>query len=328
MSNIAFGVVPSRRLGKSLGINNIPCKFCSYDCIYCQVGRTINKTIERRNFYNPYDIFSSVKEKINKIISENGKNSIDYLTFVADGEPTLDINITKEVDLLREFDIPIAIISNSSLIWREDVKNDLLNFDLVSLKIDSADCSLWKRINRPHKKLSLETILNGILEFRDDYRGKLITETMIVDMQYPEEAIEKTAEFLKEVNPDKCYINTPIRPPSEEITPPKKEILLKVIEVFTEIIGKGKVIPLKTFEGSEFIISTTNVEEEILAITSVHPIREKVIKELLTKQNITYETIEKMVKEGKLIKLNHCGEVFYMKNIKSRKNKPGGQNDR
>ncbi|AAB99319.1 TPA: radical SAM protein [Methanocaldococcus jannaschii] len=312
---IAFGPVPSRRLGKSLGINSIPCKFCSYDCVYCQVGRTINKTIERREFYSPEDIFKSVEERIGKLNNEK----IDYLTFVADGEPTLDINLSKEVEMLRDFDIPIAIITNSSLIWREDVRNDILNFDLVSFKVDSVDEKIWREINRPHKDLVLDKILEGMIAFRDNYKGELITETMILgSIKYTEESIIKTAEFLKELNPNKCYLNTPIRPPSEKyIKPPKIEVITKILAIFNEIIGKNKIKLLGKFEGNEFIFSE-NVEEDILAITSVHPMREEVIKELLNKSNISFDIINKMVNEGKLIKLEYDGKVFYMKNIKSR----------
>ncbi|ACV24905.1 radical SAM protein [Methanocaldococcus fervens] len=312
---IAFGPVPSRRLGKSLGINNIPCKFCSYDCLYCQVGRTLNKTTERRNFYNPENIFKSVKEKIDKLSNEK----IDYLTFVADGEPTLDINLSKEVEMLRNFNIPIAIITNSSLIWKEDVKNDLLNFDLVSFKVDSTDEKLWMEINRPHKDLVLDKILEGIMDFRDSYKGKLITETMILgNVNYTEEAIVKTAEFLKDLKPNKCYLNTPIRPSSEKhVKPPKIGILNKILPIFNEIIGKDKVELLGKFEGYEFILSD-DIENDILAITSVHPMREEVIKELLNKRNISFDIINKMVEEGKLIKLEYNGEIFYMKKIKSR----------
>lgn len=315
--DIAFGPVPSRRLGRSLGINNIPCKFCSYDCIYCQVGKTLNKTIKRREFYNPEDIFKSIKEKINKLNNEE----IDYLTFVADGEPTLDINLSKEVEMLRDFDISIAIITNSSLIWREDVKNDLLNFDLVSFKVDSADEKFWREINRPHKNLSLDKILEGMITFRDNYKGKLITETMILgNIKYTEEFVIKTAEFLKELKPNKCYLNTPIRPPSEKyIKPPKIEVITKILSIFNEIIGKDKVELLGKFEGNEFVFSE-NVEEDILAITSVHPMREEVIKELLNKANISFEIIERMVDEGKLIKLEYNGDIFYMKKIESRGN--------
>ncbi|AIJ05166.1 Radical SAM domain protein [Methanocaldococcus bathoardescens] len=315
MINIAFGPVPSRRLGRSLGINNILCKFCSYDCIYCQAGRTINKTTERRAFYNPEDIFKSVEERINKL--SNGK--IDYLTFVADGEPTLDINLSKEVEILRDFDIPIAIITNSSLIWRDDVRNDLLNFDLVSFKVDSVNEKIWREINRPHKNLALDKILESMIAFRDNYKGKLITETMILgNINYTEDSIIKTAEFLKELNPDRCYLNIPIRPPSEKyIKFPKIEVITKILSIFNEIIGKNKVELLGKFEGNDFVFSE-NVEEDILAITSVHPLREDVIKELLNKANISLDIIEKMINEGKLIKLEYNGKIFYIKNMKSR----------
>ena len=148
---IAFGPVPSRRLGKSLGINNIPNKFCSYDCIYCQVGRTLNKTIKRRNFYKVEDIIQSVEKKINNL--KNRHEKIDYITYVPDGEPTLDINLKKEVEELKKLNIPIAIITNTSLMYREDVRNDLMDFDLVSLKINTVEEKLWKIIDRPHKDL-------------------------------------------------------------------------------------------------------------------------------------------------------------------------------
>ena len=110
METVAFGPVPSRRLGRSLGINNIPPKFCSYSCVYCQVGKTRDLTIARRSFYKPEEIFEQVKRKVNETIQRN--EQIDYLTFVADGEPTLDMNLGNEVSLLKQIGIPIAIITN------------------------------------------------------------------------------------------------------------------------------------------------------------------------------------------------------------------------
>jgi len=176
---LAFGPVPSRRLGRSLGINNIPPKTCSYSCIYCQLGRTTQHIIKRKSFYKPAEIFREVKRKVNKAISRNEK--IDYLTFVPDGEPTLDVNLGREISLLRQIGIPVAVLTNSSLIWREDVKEDLLKANLVSLKIDAATEALWRKINRPCKGLSLDRILDGIADFAEAFKGTLITETMLID---------------------------------------------------------------------------------------------------------------------------------------------------
>jgi wyosine [tRNA(Phe)-imidazoG37] synthetase (radical SAM superfamily) len=132
---IAFGPVPSRRLGRSLGINNIPPKVCTYACVYCQVGRTTEMTIGRRTFYDPDEVLQDVQEKISK--SDEAGEPIDYLTFVPDGEPTLDTNLGREIDLLTPLGIPIAVITNNSLLSRQDVRDDLVGADWVSLKVDA-----------------------------------------------------------------------------------------------------------------------------------------------------------------------------------------------
>ena len=131
---ITFGPVPSRRLGRSLGINNIPPKVCSYSCAYCQVGRTTQMEVERRPFYRPEEILDEVREKVENSW-EQGK-AIDYLTFVPDGEPTLDINLGREIEILKPLGIKVAVISNASLIWNEGVREVLSKADWVSLKVE------------------------------------------------------------------------------------------------------------------------------------------------------------------------------------------------
>jgi wyosine [tRNA(Phe)-imidazoG37] synthetase (radical SAM superfamily) len=132
---IAFGPVPSRRLGRSLGINNIPPKVCSYSCVYCQLGRTLKMQVERQAFHLPEEILVAVQKKVNSVKAAG--ESIDYLTFVPDGEPSLDINLGHAIELLRPLGLPIAVITNASLIWREDVRTDLRKADWVSLKVDA-----------------------------------------------------------------------------------------------------------------------------------------------------------------------------------------------
>ena len=121
---IAYGPVPSRRLGRSLGINNIPPKICSYSCVYCQLGRTKKMQVDRTAYYEPQKILKAVRDKVHNV-KQRGE-SIDYLTFVSDGEPTLDINLGHEIELVRQLGIKIAVITNASLIWREDVREELL----------------------------------------------------------------------------------------------------------------------------------------------------------------------------------------------------------
>lgn len=175
---IAFGPVPSRRLGYSLGINNIPAKYCTYSCVYCQVGRTTHMTLDRQEFYPVDQVLAEVGQKVTEV-AQAGKK-IDYLTLVPDGEPTLDINLGKVISGLKQFGIPVAVISNASLIDQLDVQEELVEADWVSLKVDSVDEKVWKKINRPHRRLYLDRILDGIRSFKTKYPGKLVTESMLV----------------------------------------------------------------------------------------------------------------------------------------------------
>ncbi|ASJ11114.1 radical SAM protein [Thermococcus sp. P6] len=313
---IAFGPVPSRRLGKSLGINNIPDKVCSYACVYCQIGRTLRMELERRPFYPPEMVFKEVKRKVQE--SREKGERIDYLTFVPDGEPTLDANLGKEVDTLRTLGIPLAILTNSSLIWREDVQNDLLKFDFVSLKLDAVSEDLWRRIDRPHKTLRLDMILDAMLEFRKEFGNKLVTETMLVDgVDYGRE-LERIAGFLRELKPDVAYIAIPTRPPWEKwVKPAREEVINEAFQLFAGALGEDRVEYLIGYEGNSFAF-TGNVERDILSITAVHPMREEAVKELLRKANRGWEVVERLIEEGKLMELEYNGKKFYMRKLKSR----------
>jgi len=142
---IAFGPVPSKRLGRSLGINNIPPKSCSYSCLYCQVGATQGQLIEPQNFYAPEDIYQEVSQQRQKL--RNAGETVDYMAFVPDGELTLDINLGRAIDLLRPLSIPIAVISNASLLWRKKVRAVIAKADWVSVKVGSVDEGIWRQLN-------------------------------------------------------------------------------------------------------------------------------------------------------------------------------------
>ena len=177
-ASIAFGPVPSRRLGRSLGINNVPPKACSYSCVYCQVGRTPEEGIEPRSFHAPADVIAAVTSRVRAL--RERREPIDYLTFVPDGEPTLDSHLSAAIDGLRPLDLPIAVISNGSLAWRADVRAALARADWVSLKVDAVDDDLWRRINRPHPELQGGVVREGMLRFAEAYAGELASETMLV----------------------------------------------------------------------------------------------------------------------------------------------------
>ena len=313
---ITFGPVPSRRLGHSLGINNIPPKNCTYSCIYCQLGRTRDMRIERKIFYKSEDIMESVEEHI-KNAKEKGE-PIDYLTFVPDGEPTLDIKLGKEIELLKKFDIRIAVISNASLIWRKDVQDELNRADWVSLKVDAVSENIWRRVDRPHGTLELERILEGISDFSRNFEGELATETMLIQgVNDDAEEINRIAEFIDRVGPSKSYLSIPTRPPTEKwVEPAAEESINTAYQIFTE--NSIDVEHLIGYEGNEFAF-TGNVEEDLLSITSVHPMKEEAVEELLAKAGKKWDVIDKLITGNLLIETEYKREKFYMRNIQAGK---------
>ena len=307
---IAFGPVPSRRLGRSLGINNIPPKVCTYSCVYCQVGKTQQLQIERCPFYEPGEIFESVAKQVKKA---GGKGeAIDYLTFVSDGEPTLDANLGHEIELLKSMGIKIGIITNASLIFREDVREDLMKADWVSLKFDSIRQMNWRKINRPHRELKLDSILRGMQEFSNIFRGKLVTETMLVKSTGIDAVILKEmADFLLRLNPAKVYLAIPTRPPAENwVRRPTPQDINLAYQIFHEKLDQVEY--LIGYEGNAFAY-TGNAENDLLSITAVHPMRRSAVKELLKKADADFSTVSQLIATGKLVETDYAGQKFYLR---------------
>lgn len=307
---IAFGPVPSRRLGRSLGINNIPAKICSYSCAYCQVGKTLQMEVQRRSFYSPQEICQEVKEKVNS--SQSLGHAIDYLTFVPDGEPTLDTNLGQEIDMLRSLGIRIAVISNASLIWDESVRKELSKADWVSLKVDALDERIWRRMDRPHRALQHEAILQGILEFAKDFEGTLVTESMLLaGINDDENSLQAIAKFLEKVDPNVAYISVPTRPPAEKwAAMPPEESICQAYQIFCSRIKQVEL--LVGYEGDSFDL-TGNVESDILSIAAVHPMREAAVKKFLLQSRESWELVQRLIDQGKLIKTEYMGNNFYLR---------------
>jgi len=314
IEKIAFGPVPSRRLGRSLGINNIPPKICSYSCVYCQLGRTLKLRLERRAFYAPDKVFRDVEEKARQ--ARRRGESVDYLTFVPDGEPTLDVHLGQEITRLRRLGLKIAVITNSSLLWRPDVRGDLNLADWVSLKVDAISPDIWRKINRPHGGLSLERILEGVSEFARTFKGELATETMLVrGINDRAEEINKIAAFLAGLRPKKSYISIPIRPPAEKgVHPPDERSLNLAHQIFKEKSIDTEL--LIGYEGNAFAF-TGNVEEDLLSIMSVHPMREDAVNEFLKKAKADPGTAKRLVKEGKLVDTQYKDGIFYLRKLQN-----------
>ena len=305
-----FGPVPSRRLGRSMGINNIPPKLCTYSCVYCQLGRTRRMEVRRAPFYEPREILQETEEKIAKT-REIGLR-IDYLTFVADGEPTLDVNLGREIEMLRPLGIKVAVITNGSLISLEDVRADLAKADWVSLKVDCTQEDLWRRINRPKRTLQLEAILDGMLEFARAFTGELVTETMLVrGVNDESDHLEKIAAFLVRLQPVTAYVSIPTRPPAEKwVETPDEEGVNEAYQIFTEHLQTVEC--LTGYETTDFS-PTGDPSEDILSITAVHPMHEEAVKAFLLQAKADWSMIERLINQGQLIELNYRGKRFYMR---------------
>lgn len=307
---ITFGPVPSRRLGRSLGINNIPPKSCSYSCLYCQVGATRGKTIAPHEFYHPTEICQAVETQVQKVRAANER--IDYLTFVPDGEPGLDINLDKSIELLRPLDIPIAIISNASLLWLPEVREAISKADWVSVKVDSVLESVWKKVNRPHENLQLNKVLDGIQQFAQEFCGHLVSETMLIqNINDSRDNVMGIATFLEEIGVVTAYLAIPTRPCAEpDISGASEEFLNWAYQQFASYVPKVEC--LLGYEGDEFAYSG-DVEQDLLSITAVHPMRESAVRALLNKAQADWQIVEKLISEGKLVKTEYLEEQYYLR---------------
>ncbi len=314
---IAFGPIPSRRLGQSIGINNIPPKTCSYSCIYCQIGRTNHMQVNRACFYTPEDIRNAVEAKLTQLAAENRRP--DYLSFVPDGEPTLDINLGKTIRLLKPFGIKIAVITNASLLWMDDVRKDLMNADWVSVSIDAADENTWRKMDRPHGALRHADIKNGIIDFARVFKGTLVTETMLAEgINDSDACVEKIAELIAALNPKKSYLLVPTRPPAESAVKRPSPERIKSAAASIGAVSGTDVECITGNENAEGFFFTDDIAGDILSIASVHPIREDILRTLFEKRNADKSVLEALLDRGELIRFSHEGQTFYRKKITDR----------
>ena len=308
---IAFGPITSRRLGRSLGINNIVShKICSYSCVYCQIGDTKKKSKDRQKFYEPEKLVEDVENHLKKLDKDH---TPDFLTFVANGEPTLDINLGREIKLLKRLSLPIAVITNSSLIHDEAVQDDLMEADWVSVKVDSIDKAVWNKINRPLAEINFEKILDGLKCFSSNYKGKLHTETMLVEgFNDSTGMLKQNASFIAKLNPQKAYLSIPTRPPAvKEVKPVSEEKLTETWQIYQEA---GLTTELLTgFEGTDTGF-TGNAFDDILNITAVHPLREDTITKLLEQNKTSLSVINSLVAQELIKSINYKGKTYYVRN--------------
>jgi wyosine [tRNA(Phe)-imidazoG37] synthetase (radical SAM superfamily) len=224
---IVYGPVDSWRYKKSLGINilgNVK-RICTYSCIYCELGPFSIK--EQKNLYKfERDVFVQT----DLIISEFKKfldKYFDVITFSGAGEPTLAKNIKEVQKRIKNIapDKPIVLLTNSSLLYLNEVREDISNFDIIDAKIDAVSGDFFKKINRPYKSIKIENILFGIKKLKEEFKGKLHIQIMITDINYNH--IEEIGKFVNEIKPDEVHLNTPTREPWKKPIPPQKLTPLK-----------------------------------------------------------------------------------------------------
>lgn len=311
---ISFGPIPSRRLGKSLGVNNITSKkVCTYSCVYCQVGLTHQFSVTRQAFYDPSVIYREVKNHLKKLDEKDFPN---YLTFVSNGEPTLDIDLGKSIGLLKNLGIPVAVITNASLLSDPQVRADLYLADWVSVKVDSGDEDIWKKINRPHPAIQFEKYIQGIFDFSKEYTGRLVTETMLVSaLNDTEELLTQTAKLVSLIQPAMAYISIPTRPPAiKTVVSPDGDIINKAYQIFREASIETDLI--LGFEGTDTGF-TGNAFEDIINICSVHPIRGDTMEELLMKNKADATTLSTLLHNNLIQQVEYRSKKYYIRKFRA-----------
>ncbi len=300
-----YGPVPSRRLGRSLGIDPIPLKTCNFQCIYCQLGKTTNFTNERKNYNPKKEIIAEMKEGIKR-----NKNNFDYITFVGSGEPTLYKDLgSLIVEAIEISNKPVCVITNGALLYDQEVREALMMCDVVLPSLDAGDEKSFIKINRPHPSLNFKAVIQGFITFRQDFKGKFWIEVMIMKgINDSKEELLKIKDKLDLIKPDRIDINIPIRPPAEDwVNIPDRN----VISILNEIFGEYNNINYP--EIGTFGIFSSNFDNELISIIERHPLRQDQIldtfysdkfnkKDILTRLNYleSQKKIKKMIYNNKI----------------------------
>jgi len=260
-----YGPVPSRRLGRSLGIDLVPYKTCTYDCVYCQLGRTTNKTVERKEYVAIDETTAELVQRLSDI------DVPDYITLSGSGEPTLNSGIGDLVRCIKQTtDIPVAVLTNGSLLWMRGLQDELMAADLVIPSLDAGDENLFRYANRPHSSIPFGQMVDGVAEFTKRFKGQLWLEVFLLGgvTGIPVE-VEKIAAAVRRIAPARVQLNTVSRPPAEDFAFPVDQDQLEQFRQFfsgaVDVVGGGRA---STYRGKRF---KTAADETILALLRRRP---------------------------------------------------------
>ena len=300
-----FGPVPSRRLGLSLGIDLIPSKTCTYDCLYCQVGRTTHKTVETRPYVPLREVFDELERNIEKV-------QPDTITLTGSGEPTLHSEIGQVIAFIKSItDIKIAILTNGSLFWREELRRGVLGADIILPTLSTVSEETFRAIHRPHSELNLKMIIEGLKCIRREYQGRMFLEVVLLaGFNDNNKEIGELKRVIEQISPDKIQLNTVVRPPADsKAISLDRERLEEIKESFGERAEIIAEVPLRSKTGQHDSSIAT-----ILAMAKRRPIRAVDIANVM---NLSMEEISGLVKgllmKGVPCEQEHFGETYYSK---------------
>lgn len=254
-ARIVYGPVPSRRLGRSLGIDLLPMKTCSFDCVYCQLGPTAKTRIRRSPFRNPEEVVWAVQRVLER------ETQVDVLSLSGSGEPTLDLNVGKTIRALKgAFGLPVAVLTNSSLLYRKAVREELGAADLLLPSLDGWTEAMFRRVNRPHPSLQLEPILEGLVWLRKEFKGEIWLEVLLVqDLNDDPQELPGLIRWINKICPDRIHLNTVTRPPASSwVQAPDRDRL----EEFRSALGPRAEI-VASFRAATERASLGNLEQRV-----------------------------------------------------------------
>ncbi len=307
MKHFVYGPVPSRRLGRSLGVDLVPYKVCSYDCIYCQLGRTKEKTIERK----PYVPVNKILEQVYQKLKEGVR--ADYITVAGSGEPTLNSQIGSLIrDIKKHTEIPVAVLTNGSLLGDSEVRESIMEADVLLPSLDAHDQEGFETINRPHPEIKFETMVEGLIDFRKEYPGEIWLEVFVLDgINATEADAIQFKHWIERVNPQKIHINTAVRPSAEtyarQVSPEKMSRFCKILGERAEVIT-----PYKDLEKHE---RRADVEEDLLDLLARRPCTlDDISSGLNVHKNEILKYIGALVKNHRVHIVNKGSVVYYQSN--------------
>jgi wyosine [tRNA(Phe)-imidazoG37] synthetase (radical SAM superfamily) len=296
-----FGPVPSRRLGRSLGIDLIPYKTCTYDCLYCQVGRTTEKTTTRKSWVSMDEVIAELKTKLS--------TKPDYITLSGSGEPTLCSDCGRLIEKIKQItSIPIAVITNGSLLFNYQVRRELLGADVVMPSLDAGDEETFKKINRPSPEITFDKMLQGLIDFRREYDGKYWLEVFLVaGLNDSDGQIEKIAACIEKIRPDKVQLNTVTRPPAENVKPVTKQ---RLAEIAKRIYKNAEVIA--DFKGGEKTGDFKIKSDDIVEMLKRRPCSiDDIAAGLKMPETEALKYIEELIKSGRIQPVRQNDKIFY-----------------